>query len=206
MAVEIMKNTVPLCVGKGNGKLGDVLTFSLPSTATCPGASPWCLNHCYAWRLERIRPNCRRAYKRNEALTLDSDEFVERILEMIPEFAACFRIHVGGDFHSSQYIDSWNRICSARPHVRFWAYTRSWILPSLRWPLESLRRLENVQIFGSTDPTMGRPPATWRVAFIDCDLQANGMPCKEQHNQAQSCLDCGYCFHQTRGNVVFEVH
>ena len=35
-------------LGEGNAKVGDVYTFSLPSHATCPGASPWCLEHCYA--------------------------------------------------------------------------------------------------------------------------------------------------------------
>ena len=45
---------VPLCLSMGNTKVGRVWTFSLPSFVTCPGASAWCRQHCYAARFEQI--------------------------------------------------------------------------------------------------------------------------------------------------------
>ena len=65
--------------GEGNMKVGEVFSFSLPSKVTCPGASPWCLKHCYAYRYERLRPSCQKAYKRNLALTKNPDTFVKTI-------------------------------------------------------------------------------------------------------------------------------
>jgi len=190
----------------GNKKVGRVWTFSLPSLLTCPGASAWCRGHCYARRMEQFRPNCRLAYLRNLHITEDPVAFVRGTLESLPNGAQFVRIHVGGDFHTSHYSKAWVQICEARPDVSFWGYTRSWTVPDLVDALEELRRLPNVSLFGSTDTTMPLPPNGWRVAFIDIDSRASGMPCRHQQGEVDSCLECGYCFRENAGNVVFKVH
>jgi len=196
----------PLCVAMGNKKVGRVWTFSLPSLLTCPGASAWCREHCYARRMEKFRPNCRQAYLRNFMIAENSRQFVQHALQSLPEDAPLVRIHVGGDFYSQDYIGEWEAICKARPDVKFWAYTRSWNIPSLSSTLEELREQPNIQLFASTDYTMPLPPEGWRVAFIENDPRANGMPCKEQQEEAASCLTCGYCFRKKTGNVVLKIH
>ena len=40
-------------IGNGNQKVGPLATFSLPSETTCPGASEWCSQNCYALRMEK---------------------------------------------------------------------------------------------------------------------------------------------------------
>ena len=198
---------VPLCLAPwGNRKVGRVWTFSLPSFVTCPGASAWCRQHCYAWRLERLRPNCRRAYIRNLALSLEPDRFVAHVLEALPEDTPLVRVHVGGDYYSREYCEGWCRICVARPNTLFWSYTRSWTVSTLRPALEQLRALPNLELLASTDPDLPLPPKEWRAAFIEIDTRATGLPCRHQHGQVDSCLECGYCFLPTRGNVVFRVH
>ena len=197
---------VPLCLSLGNQKVGKVWTFSLPSFVTCPGASPWCREHCYARRLELFRTNCRKAYLRNLALSLDPDRLVEKVLESLPEDAEHMRIHVGGDFYSREYIQSFIRICEARPTTQFWSYTRSWTLPELLPALERLRALNNVQLFASVDTDMPLPPKGWRVAFIEDDPRATGLVCPHQQGLLPSCLACGYCLRSRPGNVVFKVH
>ena len=197
---------VPLCLAFGNKKVGRVWTFSLPSLLTCPGASTWCREHCYARKIERLRPNCRRAYMRNLALSLDLDRLIEQVLEALPEDAPVVRIHVGGDFYSVEYVDTWRFICEARPNTQFWAYTRSWTQPELREALERLRALPNVELFASTDTAMPLPPEGWRVAFIEGDGRATGLACPHQLGQVASCLECGYCFRKKAGNVVFQIH
>jgi len=193
-------------LGEGNAKVGQVYTFSLPSHTTCPGASPWCLEHCYGYRYERLRPFCRRAYQRNLVLTQRPEEFVRVMTGVLPRILPSMRIHVSGDFYVAAYCHAWKQICRAFPQTKFWAYSRSWVVPNLARPLEQLRALANVEVFASTDPSMPLPPAGWRVAFIETDPRANGMPCRHQHGQADSCQDCGYCFQQDKGNVVFLVH
>lgn len=197
---------VPVCLAIGNKKVGRVWTFSLPSFVTCPGASTWCRKHCYARRIERLRPNCRQAYLRNLALSLDPDRLVVKVLDALPPDASAVRIHVGGDFHSPEYTDAWRRICEARPNTRFWSYTRSWNVAYLRPGLERLRDLENVELFASVDAGMPLPPEGWRIAFIDGDVRAAGLDCPHQQGRLASCLECGYCFRKGKGNVVFKVH
>ena len=197
---------VPLCLALGNSKVGRVWTFSLPSFVTCPGASTWCRKHCYAWRFERLRPNCHRAYVRNLALSLEPDRLVTEVLGSLPEDAPFVRIHVGGDFYSAEYAQGWIQVCQARLDTRFWAYTHSWAVATLRPTLEQLRNLPNLQLFASIDPEMPLPPDGWRTAFIDIDPRASGMPCRHQQGQVDSCLECGYCFGEEGGNVVFKVH
>lgn len=197
---------IPLCLPVGNSKVGKVYTFSLPSFVTCPGASIWCRSHCYAGRTERLRPNCRRAYARNLALSLDPRRFTAQILDSLPEEARLLRIHVGGDYHGPEYVKAWCHICEARPRTTFWSYTRSWNVKTLLPLLGQLRALPNVNLWASTDPDMLVPPSGWRTAFLAMDPRATGMHCLHQQGQVESCLECGYCFRKADGNVVFKVH
>jgi hypothetical protein len=197
---------IPLCLARGNRKVGQVWTFSLPSFVTCPGASAWCRQYCYAARFERLRPNCRLAYVRNLALSLEPERFVPEVLGGLPKDAPLVRVHVGGDFYSSEYARSWIEVCRERPDTQFWGYTRSWNIRLLKPTLEHLRQQSNLQLFASTDPDMPVPPENWRAAFIEIDPRASGVPCRHQHGEVDSCLECGYCFHESAGNVVFKVH
>lgn len=193
-------------LGKGNIKVGPILTFSLPSRFSCPGASTWCLKHCYAARFERIRPDCRLAYSRNLVLSWNTQRFVRAILKGLPRDLPVLRIHVSGDFYSRSYALAWLYIARKRPQTLFWAYTRSWANPSILSALERLRALENVHLFASLDPGMPDPPPGWRVAYLDIDPRAQGVPCLHQNGKAKSCFDCRYCFRAGKGNVIFKVH
>ena len=199
-------NVVQACIGKANSKVGPIPTFSLPSRLTCPGASTWCIEHCYARRFELLRPFCRAGYSRNLVLTWDTERFISTMLEAIPPDLPCFRIHVCGDLYGSEYIKSWLSICFQRPAINFCAFTRAWIVPELRPALEELRQLPNIQLIASTDYTMPMPPDDWRVAFIEDDARATGIECREQNGYSDSCLSCRYCFMPGAGNVVFRVH
>lgn len=198
--------TIHPSLGRGNIKIGPIPSFSLPSRFTCPGATKWCRENCYAARFERVRPNCRLAYARNLMLTWHTWRFVRVLLRKIPADLPVLRIHVSGDFHSAAYIEAWHRIARQRPHTQFWAYTRSWAVPELLKPLEVLRALPNVHLWASIDPDMPDPPAGWRVAYLEIDARAHGTPCLHQHGKAASCYECRYCFRPGKGNVIFKVH
>lgn len=199
-------NLLGVHLGEGNAKVGGVLTFSLPSGVTCPGASPWCRRHCYGWRFERYRSHCQRAYAQNYQLAQDPRRFVHQLTGVLPRLLPCLRLHVSGDFFSAPYAAAWGEICRSFPAVRFWGYTRSWCRPELRSALEGLRALKNVQLFASLDPTMAEaPPAGWRVAYLEHDPRARGLACPEQRGARSSCLACGYCFRRRAGDVIFRV-
>lgn len=193
-------------LGEGNPKVGEVLTFSLPSKKTCPGASLWCLKHCYANRYEQRRPNCQAAYLENLNLANNIEEFKKVMTGVLPRIIPYFRIHVSGDFFSEEYIKAWTEICKAFPQTIFWSYTRSWTIPELRSALDELKSLPNVQLFASVDIVMPLPTEDWRIAFTDIDPRANGIICNTQNGEENSCVNCGYCFRQSKGNVIFKVH
>jgi len=199
-------NLFGLTLGEGNKKIGDVFSFSLPSRITCPGKSDWCHDHCNMLRLEKLRPNIRASYERNFKLTQNQEHFCRIVTGVLPRILPCVRLHVSGDFYSKKYIQSWIEICNAFPQTKFWAYTRSWIVPKLLPALEELRALPNVQLFASTDPSMREPPSDWRIAYVSSDPHAKGILCPEQHGKVNSCLDCGICFSGKKGNVIFKVH
>lgn len=192
--------------GEGNIKVGDVFTFSLPSHITCPGASSWCRKYCNAARYEKLRPKCRSAYKRNLMLAKNPKKFIKIVTGVLPRILSCMRIHVSGDFWSTEYIEAWVQICAAFPQTKFWTYTRSWRVPALRKTLGQLRALPNVEIFASTDPAMPLPPNGWRIAFINSDKRAKGLRCPQQEGQVSSCFACTYCFRKEKGNVIFRFH
>ena len=213
----------------GNRKLGKIPKFSLlpgdpdeVEGGTCPGATPWCSTHCYAKRGRQRFPSVVARYESNHARLQEPgglDAFVREVgRELREHVAAACRIHDAGDFHSVAYTEAWARIARASPHVSFCAYTRSWRVPGLRASLERLRRLPNVHLFASVDPsTRQAPPKGWRVAYIE-GMRGKGLPCPEQAKdrfgrQVQSsCASCGYCYRNvpptsaTLGNVVFTPH
>ena len=123
---------------------------------------------------------------------------------VLPRILPCMRLHVSGDFYSESYIASWAVICLDFPQTRFWSYTRSWIVPDLLKPLETLRRLGNFEILASTDETMPLPPRGWRTAFVDSDPRAKGFHCRSGQ-ESKSCSQCGYCFAPGEGNVILPV-
>lgn len=78
------------------------------------------------------------------------------------------RIHVSGDFYSAKYIRTWEQIIKACPHLKFYYYTRSWSVPSLRGPLDRLGQLPNVSAWysGDRDSFPVEVPHKTRIAYM----------------------------------------
>lgn len=236
--------------GRGNLKIGlDVYTYSrlpgLPghyalgidgaseigfgpyNEGTCPGATPECQSICYA-----SRP----VAEQGAVMGMWQDNSVtEEVPDELPYDCVFLRLHVSGDFTSERYIDGWTNLIARNPHVKVWAYTRSWRVPALLPALERLRALSNVQLFASMDlSTEEMPPAGWRRAWIDGDERAGqvrsvhahsnvaemlddfevqrtsddvkALICPEETKAVANCVECGFCFHGTRNDVIFLKH
>lgn len=134
-----------LTFSRGNAKLGaDIHTFSLPAGYSCPGALK-CLSRadrksgtitdgpltefrCFAASAEAVYPAVRisrwsnfellKAAKTREAMR-------DLIADSLPNKATIIRVHVSGDFFSEDYFLAWMDVASARPDIRFYAYTKS---------------------------------------------------------------------------------
>ena len=232
--------------GRGNYKIGtNVYTYSrLPGNpsrqalgitgapeaagrwaGTCPGATPECEAICYARRpVEEVGPVA--------SLWLGNSARAD--VPPIPADAKLLRIHVSGDFDSTDYIDAWIDRLKERPDVRAWAYTRSWRVPSLLCALEDLRALPNMQLFASMDPSsLDMPPVGWRRAWLDRTVATgvwgfelrlsrplntmqqlqivfgegtSSYVCPEETGHKPNCEACRYCFDGRKHDVTFLEH
>jgi hypothetical protein len=144
--VTVRAKKTRLVFGKGNGKLKDVHTFSLPAGWTCPYARE-CLSRadrttgaikdgketrfrCFAASMERMTSVRVSRWRNLEALKRAEREgglgaMVRLILASLPKGARTVRVHVSGDFWSQLYFDAWNVVAWVRPDVLFYAYTKA---------------------------------------------------------------------------------
>jgi len=128
---------------KGNAKLQDVWTFSLPAGHTCPGARE-CMARvdretgkltdgkhaqfrCFAASMEARMPSVRKSRWNNFDLLRGRSQadMVKTLSESIPASAKLIRVHVSGDFFNAEYFRAWMQVASQRPEVTFYAYTKS---------------------------------------------------------------------------------
>lgn len=210
----------PIGLRPGNTKVGahgrhykSGFVWNLPAVATCPGASRWCRRSCYnADSRADVFPV--HEWMENWAWFLHHpDQLRTQITDQLTAATApaAVRVHSSGDFYSVPYIHFWSEIAQDHPTVRFWAYTRSWVIKELRDGLDLLRQLPNFQLFASVDHTMVSPLQDWRLAIVvDAIAGVKKTPasflCPEQIGRLSNCLSCGYCIVGEQGNVVFTLH
>jgi hypothetical protein len=160
-------NKPPLLIG--NDKTGkSVRHWSLPAAITCPGATEDCFSACYAKKGHFTSKFPIERFKLNDAMRKQSD-FVDRVVGQIAsERIDTVRIHVSGDFDSSEYVQQWIDIVTSRKRTKFYAYTRSWAVSDLVGPLSRLAALPNMQLWLSADRSGDVPPVIdgTRVAYM----------------------------------------
>jgi hypothetical protein len=128
----------------GNAKLSkEIVTFSLPSGYSCPGAKD-CLAkadretgkiidgkhqkfRCFS-AVSETRPAVRLQRWHNYALLKQAktkEGMEELIIESFPRGAKILRLHVGGDFFNQAYFDAWAAVAKRFYHCIIYAYTKS---------------------------------------------------------------------------------
>jgi hypothetical protein len=151
------------------GRFPDGRTYN-----TCPSAGI-CARVCYARNGTYLWPVVRAKHQANLLFVLDDLAGWEAA--MIAELGArkfrgaWVRIHDSGDYFSDEYLESWLRVCRARPDVRFYCYAKEIFRfrrfvepeppPNLLW----------VYSFGGTQDH-SLDPTTDRVADVFPDEQA----------------------------------
>lgn len=203
----------------GNSKIGTsselydrVLVWNIPVVVTCPGASNWCLRHCYnadprdnKFPIDRWNENLQYYLQDREGL---KGRLLETLIDGTDKQAV--RLHSSGDFFEVEYVRFWRDIVEETPAVKYWAYTRSWNHNKLLDSLDQLRIIENIQLFASWDFSMPSPPAGWRKSIVySADGLADQQPgliCPEQSGLIPNCATCDYCISKGHGDVNFILH
>ena len=180
---------VGLTISESNTKLGKMSNFSLPAgnnfrVGACPGATELCEKLCYA-KGALFKMNEWRYYVNWAYAQLWPDKFVEAWRKA--NISKVVRVHAGGDFYSTDYINMWVKIAKACHDIRFYAYTRSWqdgkgsLQRDFIEALDELSKVENFRLILSVDRETGMPPkevvpAAFRawLATSDADVPPSG--------------------------------
>jgi len=154
----------------GNGKLGaSIFHFDLLPKVTCPGKSLICAQVCYALTGHFMFPQVRERLEWNYEQSRRPDFAARMSDEIHRKGVLVVRPHVSGDFYGREYTGKWLAIMRACPHVRFFAYTRSWRVPDIEPVLRLMADLKNVRLWYSADRDTGEPsdvPDGVRVAWL----------------------------------------
>ena len=127
---------------------GKVYSLDLPSGYTCPGANkcksfavlnsdtnrttikdgPCCEYRCFSASQEALLPATRKARWHNlnelkKAKTIFA--MAGLIIQSLPNDVGIIRIHVSGDFFSTEYLIAWLFVSSVCPDIQFYCYTKS---------------------------------------------------------------------------------
>jgi len=128
-------------------KLGRLYTFSILSGHNCPYAKecksqvnevdgklklvdgPHRKFRCFSASMEVFFTRVYAARKTNtgivELAAVNKDEAVSVILTQLPPKCKVMRLHVGGDFKTQAYFDTWLMVAQQRPDILFYGYTKS---------------------------------------------------------------------------------
>ena len=100
---------------------------SMTGKLICPFAKD-CVKFCYAQKGAYSWSNVKPAFEKRYQIT-KTDEFINLMNSEIKRKKVDFlRIHDSGDFYSKAYIQKWFTIANNNPNVKFYAYTKSFIL------------------------------------------------------------------------------
>jgi hypothetical protein len=196
-----------LSISNGNTKIGSTPNFSLTPGFSCldkSGKFPPCYRAgCYAANCFKRWKNVQKSWASNFA-TASRDAF--EVLVQVRHWLAkhpktkYFRIHVGGDFFSQDYVKAWTRIARRTPDVRFLAFTRRTDLDFSKVP----RNLKIVYSMWLRDPKeIVKGPRAWvhEPSRPDKRIPKGAFQCPG------SCKTCRFCWHMTaKQSVCFESH
>ena len=121
-----LKNTSKT-MGKRVFNFGITAYKSMSGKLICPFAKD-CVKFCYAQKGAYSWSNVKPAFEKRYELT-KTDNFINLMNDEIKRKKVDFlRIHDSGDFYSKAYIQKWFTIANDNPNVKFYAYTKSFIL------------------------------------------------------------------------------
>lgn len=190
-------------VSFGNKKLPDTtMIFNLPAVKTCPGKTSFCSTACYALKAERLYPQVYPARKHNLKLSL-SENFVELMTDKINSVLHkinTVRIHESGDFYTQAYLLKWYEIALRFPKLKFYAYTKSFMLDFIGKP-------DNFVLIASFDDSstvQAKLMYDSKRGYLDNTFSI--VPKNAQASCIQDCTTCNACWMSKGLNITVNKH
>ena len=195
-------------ISKGNSKLGNIPSVSLPAGVTCRQCD--CHTKCYAKKIERLRPVVAKAYKKNLDILLDDPDKYWREVESSIMVSAYFRFHVSGDIPNKEYFERMIEVAKRNTHCQILCFTKKFYIVNSY--LRSGEKIpENLHIVFSgwknliMDNPFSLPEA--HVKFRDGTTTANDHAMLCNGNCTECAMTRGGCWTLKNGEqVVFNEH
>lgn len=112
-----------ISISKGNKKMGEIKSVSLPPIVTCASGCT-CAKKCYAAKLCRIYKNVKESYNRNlEAYVENPTEYWNQVSDAMCT-SRFFRMHVAGDILSGFYLKEMIETVKNNPHCETLVFTK----------------------------------------------------------------------------------
>lgn len=122
-SIEINTVNPKISVSKGNIKMGEIKSVSLPPVITC-AENCACAKKCYAMRMYRRFKDTKNAYNRNlEILQNNPEEYWKQINDEL-YINRFFRFHVSGDIPTYEYLLDMVKSAYNNPHCEILVFTK----------------------------------------------------------------------------------
>ena len=186
---------------KGKWKGFPIYTLTLEERKTCPTS-------CHHWR------SCfgnRMQFADRVAAGPDLEWRLEREVALLAAYhptGFAVRLHVLGDFYSTQYVALWHRLLEQHPSLHVFGFTARWDVTNdpIALALVPLvtRRWDRFAIRFSNAPPSFEAPATITVEH-PFQKPADATVCPEQTGRTESCSTCVLCW-QSKRRICFIQH
>lgn len=195
-----------LVLSVGNNKIGKITNWSIMAGETCAAhCMDTCAKKCYDKR-SYWRTSVRLARRANTDAVTSDIATVAIVLDYYlslytPEF---FRIHVGGDFFSTEYFEMWCGLAAAHPATRFLAYTKQYDVIRYAMFTDGVQVPDNFALFVSLWQGIAEPWDLMRVLPTAAMFDGGAVYDEKAAVCPGSCKDCHHCY--SGESVVFVYH
>ena len=196
-------------ISRGNSKMGEIPSISLPAGITCRNDCE-CNQKCYAKRLERLRKTVRQSYEHNYNLLINSPDVFWREVEASIMMSRFFRFHVSGDIPNEDYLIKMISIAAANPHCEILCFTKKYSIVNRLIDTEQTIPKNLHLVFSVWRNLLCDNPHLFpeaHVKYRDGTTTANGNAVKCGGNCTECAITNGGCWTLQQGEqVIFDEH
>ena len=124
-----MKKIKHVVISKGNIKMGQIQSVSLPPIVTCsPLACKFCGKKCYARKMCKLRPTVKESYDNNLDILMNDKELFWREVEGSIKLTTYFRFFVSGDIYDKDFLENMVLCARKNKHCNILCFTKKYSL------------------------------------------------------------------------------
>ena len=124
-----MKKEKHVVISKGNIKMGQIQSISLPPVVTCSSlACKFCGKKCYAKKMCKLRPTVKESYDNNLDILLNDKELFWREVEGSIKLTTYFRFFVSGDIYDKDFLENMVLCARKNKHCNILCFTKKYSL------------------------------------------------------------------------------